>query len=121
MEKVTCPNCHSKDVEFKCHHNNRRKKIPIDVYFCKQCRKRFNIELDKKFYNHSGNWRTRKNLCWHCSEKLDNDTERKIGTHIDCIVKGFLEYGYGLTDDFQLYFECICDFDNYSKLLSDRK
>lgn len=116
MKKIRCPKCNSVDVDYKCHHNNRRKKVPIDVYFCKQCRKRFNIIGDKKYYNHSGNFRTRKNLCWHCFEKLDNDAERTIVTHIDCIVQSFDEYGYQLTEDFQLYWEMMQDFDRYSLL-----
>ncbi|GAG95150.1 unnamed protein product, partial [marine sediment metagenome] len=39
----------------------------------------------------------------------------KIGTHIDCIVKGFIEYGHHLTEDFQLYWELMQDFDRYSE------
>lgn len=63
MKETRCPNCNSVDVEYKCHHNNRRKKVPIDVYFCKQCKKRFNVELDKEHYNHKGNlYQRRKGL-----------------------------------------------------------
>ena len=60
MEKDKCPNCNSTDVIYKCHHNNRRKKIPIDVYYCKQCKKRYKVEGDKSRYNHKGNLYQRK-------------------------------------------------------------
>jgi len=91
---MRCPVCNSKDIVFKCHHNNRKKKIPIDIYYCKQCKDRFNVEGDKSLYNHKGNLRTRKHLCNSCFKVVesDNDTERILNCHIDCLIKVYEKY-----------------------------
>ena len=55
-----CPNCGSIRTGCLGIHNNRRKKIPIYLYVCDQCKKRFTIEGKQENYNHKGNLRSRK-------------------------------------------------------------
>ena len=60
IKKEICPKCGSNKTGIICHHNNRRKKIPIYVYQCDNCRKRFTVEGKKENYNHKGNLYSRK-------------------------------------------------------------
>jgi len=49
---MKCKYCNSIKTGVICIHNNRRKKIPIYVYKCDECGKRFTIEGKKEDYNH---------------------------------------------------------------------
>ena len=91
---MECKHCKSTNVVCICHHNNRRKKVPIYVYQCKDCKKRFTVEGDSFHYNHKGNLLQRKHICHHCGKYIepDNDTERILGVHLDCFVEKHEEW-----------------------------
>lgn len=81
---IHCIYCGSENFNLLLTHNNRRLKCKVFIYLCKKCKKRFN-KYSKEMYNHKGNLLKRKKLCHHCGEKLDSDTERKIGICLQCV------------------------------------
>lgn len=111
---MKCPKCKSKNTECICIHHNRRKKIPIYLYQCKECRKRFTVAGEKKDYNHSGNARIKNKICYYCHNHFDNDTEKAIGVCLNCLVKNYNDYGHyiGTFDDWLFY---VMDYDEYEK------
>ena len=60
MEKIKCVKCDSTRTIILGRHNNRRKKIPIYLFQCENCKKRFIVKGEKEHYNHKGNIFRRK-------------------------------------------------------------
>jgi len=88
---MNCKYCKSNNVAIVCHHNNRRLKVPVYVYKCNQCKKRFTVLGEPLHYNHKGNLSQRKHICHYCGEYIepDNDTERITGVHLECFVQQY--------------------------------
>lgn len=109
---MNCPNCNSERVSVICKHHNRRKKIPVEIMLCDNCKKRFTVEGDKKDYDHTGNAHKKNKLCYFCHEHLDNDTERIIEICFNCVAKSYDNYGHQL-GSFDDWWYSLVDHEEY--------